>query len=61
VLAPGGRLMVAPEPRVDKERIDALGFKLYHSEIQPCRLLESSRYCSEINWFEYVLETKSSA
>ncbi|SKA73919.1 Methyltransferase domain-containing protein [Paucidesulfovibrio gracilis DSM 16080] len=52
VLAPKGRVLVVPQPRVDSDRLGKLGFHLSYTRIQECQALALSKK-SVNHWHEY--------
>lgn len=52
VLAPKGRVLVVPQPRVESGRLEELGFRLAHTQIQECHALALSKN-SVNHWHEY--------
>lgn len=54
VLAPGGRLVVCPDLRLDEASRSALGLRLAHEELQECRMLQGHSFDSTNHWFELV-------
>ena len=61
VLAPGGRVLVAPMPRLGAEELRDLGFGLVYSREQHCPPLEESRFKETTPWFEYMMQGLAAA